>query len=330
MAFLTQVQIYCFLFSYLTALIAELAQLVKKPAPTLRLIIVGFTAAGFIAHTSYLLARARSAGLPPLLSSQQDWLLVLAWLGSLLYLVLLLTRQQLAIGVFLLPAVLILVVSAEFASSQSAGSLREAAQRRWGMFHVTSLVLGVAAVAGAALSGLMYLLHHQRLRARSGWLQRLALPSLEHLTTINRWMVILSVPCLTIGLITGFLLIALRRNTHQQPQIPWNDPAIITTIVVWISAIAVLVRVLRSSRQTGRSVALLSFLSGALLLLAILGLTLLSGRAGLNSIHGGAPAENLVPPTANHSHAAVTAPQNAPDTLPPKTLPPDTLREQTP
>jgi ABC-type transport system involved in cytochrome c biogenesis permease subunit len=330
MAFLTQVQIYCFLFSYLTALAAELAQLFKKPASTLRFIIVGFTAAGFIAHTSYLLARARSAGLPPLLSSQQDWLLVLAWLGSLLYLILLLTRQQLAIGVFILPAVLVLVVSAEFASSQSAGSLREAAQRRWGMFHVTSLVLGVAAVAGAALSGLMYLLHHQRLRARSGWLQRLALPSLEHLTTINRWMVILSVPCLTIGLITGFLLIALRQNTHQQPQIPWNDPAIITTIVVWICAIAVLIRVLRSSRQTGRSVAQLSFLSGALLLLAILGLTLLSGRAGLNTIHGGPPSNTPIPPATPDSPAPVNTPQNTTGRPPLDTLPTDTLREQSP
>jgi ABC-type transport system involved in cytochrome c biogenesis permease subunit len=320
-AFLTQVQIYCFLFSYLTALAAELAQLLKKPAPTLRFVAVGFTSGGFIAHTSYLLARARTAGLPPLLTSQQDWLLVLAWLGILLYLFLLLTRQHLAIGVFMLPAVLLLVVSAEFASSQSAGSLRETAQRRWGMFHVTSLVLGVAAVAGAALSGLMYLLHHQRLRARSGWLHRLALPSLEHLTTINRWMVILSVPCLTIGLITGFLLIALRGNTHQQPRIPWNDPAIVTTIVVWISAIAVLVRVLRSSRQTGRSVAQLSFLSGALLLLAILGLTLLSGRAGLNTIHGGDRSEHPLPPATRNSPATESRPQNAPDPLPPDTLP---------
>jgi hypothetical protein len=307
MAFLAQVQIYCFLFSYLTALAAELAQLLRKPAPSTRVIILGFTTAGFIAHTSFLLTRARDAGLPPLLTSQQDWLLVLAWLGSLLYLILLLTRQQLATGIFMLPAILLLVVAAEFASSQSAGSLRESALRRWGMFHAASLVLGVAAVAGAALSGLMYLLHHQRLRARSGWLQRLALPSLENLSTINRWMVVFSVPCLTIGLLTGFLLIALSRTIRQQAQFPWDDPAVITTILVWLSAIAVLVRVLRSDRQTGRAVAQLSFLSGAFLLLAILGPMLIAGRAGLNTIHGGsrtppdspapieAPADNSGP-----------------------------------
>ncbi|MFM7058727.1 MAG: cytochrome c biogenesis protein CcsA [Planctomycetota bacterium] len=311
MASLAQVQIYCFLFSYLTALAAELAQLLRKPTPATRLVSVGFTTAGFIAHTSFLLTRARTAGLPPLLTSQQDWLLVLAWIGSLLYLSLLLIRPQLAIGVFMLPAILLLVVFAEFASSQSAGSLREAALRRWGMFHAASLVLGVAAVAGAALSGLMYLLHHQRLRVRSGWLQRLNLPSLENLSAINRWMVVFSVPCLTIGLLTGFLLIALSRNIRQQTNIHWYDPAIITTVLVWLSAIAILIRVLRSDRQTGRAVAQLSFLSGALLLLAVLGPMLLAGRAGLNTIHGGnrnaasePPAPRLPAPTPLPAAAA--------------------------
>jgi ABC-type uncharacterized transport system permease subunit len=164
------------------------------------------------------------------------------------------------------------------------------------MFHATSLVLGVAAVAGAALSGLMYLLHHQRLRARSGWLQRLNLPSLENLSTINRWMVVFSVPCLTIGLLTGFLLIALSRDFRQQASIHWYDPAIITTVLVWLSAIAILIRVLRSDRQTGRAVAQLSFLSGALLLLAVLGPMLLAGRAGLNTIHGGNRSDEPTPP----------------------------------
>jgi hypothetical protein len=303
MAFLAQVQIYCFLFSYLTALAAELAQLLRKPAPAVRLLIVGFTTAGFIAHTSFLINRANSAGLPPLLASQQDWLLVLAWLGSLLYLLLLLLQQRLAVGVFMLPVILLLVVFAEFASSQSAGSLREIALRRWGMFHAASLVLGVAAVAGAALSGLMYLLHHHRLRARSSWLSRLTLPSLEQLTVLNRALVVFSVPCLTIGLLTGFLLIALSRDLRQQSHSPWYDPAVITTILVWLSMIVVLVRVLRMGRQTGRSVAQLSFLAGAFLLLAILGPMLLAGRAGMSTIHGGSRDTQTAQPSAAPSQA---------------------------
>jgi ABC-type transport system involved in cytochrome c biogenesis permease subunit len=310
MAFLAQVQIYCFLFSYLTALAAELTQLLRRPAPATRLVIIGFTAAGFLAHTSFLFNRANTAGLPPLLASQQDWLLVLAWLGSLLYLVLLLAQQRLALGVFILPAILILIVSAEFASSQSGGSLHEVARRRWGMFHASSLVLGVAAVAGAALSSLMYLLHHHRLRARSSWLNRLTLPSLEHLTTINRCMVVFSVPCLTIGLLTGFLLIARSPSLQQQGGIPWNDPTIITTILVWLSMIAVLVRVLKLGQQTGRSVAQLSFLAGAFLLLAILGPMLLSERAGLATIHGGNRTSNPNLPTEPNAQNQSASPES--------------------
>jgi ABC-type uncharacterized transport system permease subunit len=314
MAFLAQVQIYCFLFSYLTALAAELTQLLRRPAPATRLVIIGFTAAGLLAHTSFLFNRANAASLPPLLASQQDWLLVLAWLGSLLYLVLLLAQQRLALGVFILPAILILIVSAEFASSQSGASLHAVARRRWGMFHAASLVLGVAAVAGAALSSLMYLLHHHRLRARSKWLSRLNLPSLENLTTVNRCLVVFSVPCLTIGLLTGFLLIALSPSLQQTGGIPWNDPTIITTILVWLSMIVVLVRILKWGQQTGRSVAQLSFLAGAFLLLAILGPMLLSERAGLATIHGGhrtatpdstsADSRNIPPSSSDAPEAA--------------------------
>ena len=116
-----QIQIYCFLFSYVVALVCEVALLHWKSAVVTRWILFGFSGAGFFAHTAYLITRSRVAGLPPLLSSQQDWLLVLAWIGSLLYLVLLMTHRQLAHGLFMLPAILLLVVVAIFASRQATG-----------------------------------------------------------------------------------------------------------------------------------------------------------------------------------------------------------------
>ncbi|MFN9038077.1 MAG: hypothetical protein ACK5YO_17380, partial [Planctomyces sp.] len=195
MGFLAKVHIYCFLLSYLASLGFEVLLLLRKPVSVLRTLAIGFAAAGFLAHTSFLLTRSRVEDLPPLLTSQQDWLLVLAWLGGLLYLILVISHRQLAHGLFLLPAVLLLVTAALFASPQAAGTLREVTLRRWGMFHAASLVLGIGAVAGAALSGLMYVLHHQRLRNRSRFLMRLSLPSLENLAAWNRWMVLFSVPC---------------------------------------------------------------------------------------------------------------------------------------
>jgi len=303
--FLEKVHIYCFLLSYLGSLGFEFLLLLRKPASFLRSLAIAFAAAGFLAHTSFLLTRSRVEDLPPLLTSQQDWLLVLAWLGALLYLILVVSHRQLAHGLFLLPAMLLLVTAALFASPQAAGTLREVSLRRWGMFHAASLVLGIAAVAGAALSGLMYVLHHQRLRNRSRFLMRLTLPSLENLAAWNRWMVLFSVPCLTVGLLTGFLLISMSRDARQAG-IPWEDPTIVTTIVVWLAMVAVLIRTMKAAQQPGRSVAMLSFLSGGFLLLTVLGPMLLAGAGSLNSIHG-RPADNA----RQQTPAAETSPDPA-------------------
>lgn len=289
MGFLAQVQIYCFLMSYAVSLIGEVWLLLRRQSSLARVVVLAFTVAGFLAHTAYLITRSQTAGLPPLLSSQQDWLLVLAWIGGLLYLVLLLTHRQLAHGVFMLPAILLLVIVAVFVSRQATGNLDQLALRRLGMFHAASLVLGIAAVVGAAISGLMYLLHHHRLRSRTGWLQRLTLPSLENLTAINRWTVVFSVPCLTIGLVTGFLLIFWSRGIDGSNSIRWTDPTIITTVIVWVAMIVVLIRVLTSSHQTGKAVAQLSLLSAGFLLTTVLGPMILSGSGNLSTFHSGSP-----------------------------------------
>lgn len=294
MSFLAQVHISCFLLSYLVALICEAFQVFRRHSAVTRVLLIGFTIAGFVAHTAFLITRSQQAGLPPLLTSQQDWLLVLAWLGGLLYVILLLTHRHMAQGMFMLPAILLLVVVAIFVSRESPQNLDEVALRRWGMFHATSLVLGIGAVVGSAISGLMYLLHHQRLRSRSGWLRKLTLPSLENLTAMNRWMVVFSVPCLTIGLLTGFLLISWSHDAGTQDAVSWTDPTILTTVIVWLAMVVVLVRLLSSSHQTGKAVAQLSLLSGGFLLITVLGPMLLAGSGKLETFHGRSAAGPLI------------------------------------
>jgi hypothetical protein len=290
MSFLSKIHVYCFLLSYLAALACEILHLLRKRTVVSRAALFGMVAAGFFAHTAYLFTRSRQVDLPPLLASQKDWLLVLAWLGSATYLVLLLTHGKLAHGLFMLPAILLLIVVAIFVNDQGSGNLRALALRRWGMLHATSLVLGIGAVVAAAISGLMYLLHHQHLRRRSRWLQNIALPSLEVLTSFNRWMVVFSVPCLTIGLLTGFFLISISPHRTAENAVSWTDPTIVTTVLVWIAMVVVLSRVLHRSQQTGKAVALLSLLSGGFLLVSILGPMVLSG----SSLHG-RPSASAIP-----------------------------------
>jgi hypothetical protein len=282
---LARVQISCFFLSYAIALAIEIVRFLRGRSGTTRIVSLLFSAAGFIAHTTYLITRSKTMGLPPLLASQQDWLLVLAWMGVFVYLILMLVPTQRAHGIFMLPAVLLLVVVAVFVSDRSGGNLTAVAMKRWGMFHAASLVLGMAAVFGSAISGLMYLLNHQRLRNRSMWLKRLELPNLEDLSAINRWMVVFSVPCLTIGLLTGFLLIAWSPKTAGS--VSWSDPTIVTSVAVWIAMVVVMIRILAASHSTGKSVAMLSLLSGGFLLVTILGPMVLAGSGNLETFHGG-------------------------------------------
>ena len=313
MGFLAQVHIYCFLLSYLVSLGCEILLVFRRQIASARIAIFAFSIAGFVAHTAFLIARSQKAGLPPLLTSQQDWLLVLAWLGSLLYIILMLTHRQMAHGLFMLPAILLLVIVAVFVSSEGSGNLEAVAMRRWGMFHAASLVLGIGAVAGAAISGLMYLLHHQQLRGHSKWLQKLPLPSLENLTAWNRWMVVFSVPCLTIGLLTGFLLISWSRGSKSSESISWWDPTIVTTVIAWLAMVLFLVRLLKGGHQTGKSVAQLSLLSGGFLIVSVLGPMLLAGSGNLNTFHG----RPRTTPAETRNDSAVESKDSGSGTLPP-------------
>lgn len=248
--------------------------------------------AGLVAQSSYLLARSQKSGLPPLLGSSHDWLLVLAWLGAVVYVTLLVAHYKSAQGLFLLTSVLILIMMALFVDDQGQEATQKLSTRRWGMLHASTLVLGIGAVVSATISALMYLLQHQKLRGRNTMLHRLQLPSLESLLAWNRRLVVASVPMLTVGLVTGIIL----ATTVSDPQAPssfqWTDPLVIGTIVVWGIMLAALIWILSHRDQTGSSVARLTLLAGGFLLLTVFGLMLLTG-----GIHGADAPKSQSPPS---------------------------------
>jgi len=298
LGFLSQVHLFCFLLSYLAAFVGELFQVLRGRSKAVRAGQLVFTAAGLVAHTAYLVARSRQSGLPPLVGSSHDWLLVLAWLGGVLYLAIAVTHPKTAQGLFLLPAVLGLIVMANFVEAASGVKVQEIATRRWGMLHASTLVLGIAAVAAATMSALMYLLQHKGLRRPKSRLHRLRLPSLERLTVVNRWLVVGSVPMLTAGLFTGFVLATMVKKNDMASAFRWSDPVVVGTLIVWCLMVAVLAWMLIQKDQTGRSVARLTVVAGGFLLLTIFGLTLLSG--GFHQSRGAATSvrDQVIPAQA--------------------------------
>jgi ABC-type transport system involved in cytochrome c biogenesis permease subunit len=209
--------------------------------------------------------------------SSHDWLLVLAWLGIVFYLVILATQERITLGLFLLPVIIGLVVMSTFVDSEAVEEARRLARRRWGMLHAATLVIGIGCVSAATICALMYLLQHQKLRGRSSWVHRLQLPNLEKLTSVNRWLVIGTVAMLTVGLATGYIVAA----TAAKDEFNWSDPIIAGTTIVWAIMTLTLGWLLTQKEQTGRQVARMTLLAGGFLLLTIFGLMLLSG-----GVHG--------------------------------------------
>lgn len=297
MAFLSKVHLSCFLLSYLVAFGTELFQLLRHRTGLTRTVTLCSAAAGLLAHTAYLVTRSSDSGLPPLVGSSHDWFLVLAWLGAFFYVLLAATHRRLAIGLFLLPSILALIILAMLVDDVLGETVQENnAIYRWGMLHASTLMLGIGTVAASTICAGMYLLQYQKLRGKTSRLHKLQLPSLEQLTNINRALVVSTVIMLTIGLVTGFILVLVQNP--ESGGFNWMDPLVAGTAVVWLTMVAALCWILARKEQTGRQVARLTLMAGGFLLVTVFGLTLLSG-----GIHGNASNSvsnmNVVSPERN-------------------------------
>ena len=270
---MANVSVFCFLASYVVTFALELTRLLKR-SPTKRFIMLGFAIAGFAAHTLYLLYRGLERDLPPLLSSTQDWVLVLAWVATLLYLFVSAVDRDVAIGVFLLPPVLLLIIAAYFLSSQTMPLIPlVGVVRNWAMLHASLLVVGIAGVIVGFVLSMMYVVQHRRLKEKKTSSTGLTLPSLAKLARWNWWSVMISFPLLTLGMGTGIWLGFLSKKVDEQISI--TDPVVIANSTVWLLMAAFLGWISTKRNATGRNVAMMTAWAFGFLLATLIGTQLL-------------------------------------------------------
>ena len=158
-------------------------------------VIVGFAAAGFFAHSLFLINLARSEAAAGMnvtpLSSWFDWCLLGAWLLAAVYLALLVRRADNAVGVFLLPLVLGLIGVSWLLRDQPHFP-RDEALGYWRSIHGFALLFGTVAVTLGFVAGLMYLAQSYRLKHKLPPRPGFRLPSLEWLQRCNQWMLLVS------------------------------------------------------------------------------------------------------------------------------------------
>jgi ABC-type transport system involved in cytochrome c biogenesis permease subunit len=274
-----KVSVFCFLASYVVATAFAFLRF-RGQSKLNHTLTVGATAAGFFAHTTYLLVRGRNADLPPLMASSHDWLLVLAWVAVLIYLFLTMLDWQLPLGAFVLPVVLVLVSASRFVSLEpnplvTARQLSEQAARGWVMLHVSMLIFGIVGVIGGLILATMYLIQHRRLKHKHGMQNGIALPSLARLARWNWWAVVISVPTLTLGLAAGVLLgIVAKPNSVQ---LSFGDPLVVGSGISWLVMLGLFCWLVSTKRAAARQVALLTVWACGFLLLTIIGLQVLTG-----------------------------------------------------
>jgi hypothetical protein len=271
---LSGVTVFCFFASYSVALALEVSRLFFR-MPVRLIVMVGFGAAGLIAHTAYLWQRASVGAMP--LSSWHDWYLIAAWILALAYLGLATSRPQTNVGLFLLPVVLCLTAIA-WAFPQDASFSGRRAKEVWEIVHGVMLLLGTVTVSLGFIAGLMYLIQSWRLKAHLRPQAGLRLPSLEWLQSVNKQALVYSSGFIALGLLAGIILNAVKAGGGAV-KVPWTDPVILSSAVllVWLLGATIFELVYKPAQQ-GRKVAYLTIASFLFLALVMV-ILMTSGHA---------------------------------------------------
>jgi len=254
---LSGISLMCFSASYAVALALEASRLFFR-MPVRLIFILGFTLAGLVAHTLYLVYRAQTGvvGLP--LSTWYDWYLMASWILAASYLAIVIRKPQTNVGMFMLPLVEVLIGLAYLFRDYDPFQRSQAVQI-WGMAHGFMLLLGTVSVSLGFIAGLMYLVQSYRLKHKLTPRPGLKLPSLEWLQSVNKQALGYSAFCIALGLIAGVVLNMIRSG---QTRVPWTDPVIVTSflLLVWLLSASVFEWVYKPAQQ-GRKVAYLTVAS---------------------------------------------------------------------
>jgi ABC-type transport system involved in cytochrome c biogenesis permease subunit len=260
-----RITIFCFAASYAVALACELI-LQLQPGRWLRILSLGFGAAGLLAHTLYVAVQPLKLGTP------DGSLLFLAWILALFYLYGSFHHRKVAWGLFVLPLVLGLTALASLrqvgTSTDDLAALGELfsfhGEHFWGLVHGCLVLLAAVGICVGFVASVMYLVQVHRLRQKVPPGRGVRVLSLERLESMSRRAVILSFPLLTAGLLVGAALLLY----NGEPISSWRSPKILSAVALWL-VFAILLYLRYRIHARGRQVAVLTILAFVLLVLSL-------------------------------------------------------------
>jgi len=269
-----RLSVLCFGGTYGLALLCDLARFVVR-WPGRWYATLGLTTLAWVVQTAYLGNLALATRHLPVTTVFES-MIVLSWVLAAVGLYLIVRAPKpVAVGMFLLPLVLGLVMVAGFWAPREdwvrAGW--SGATVFWGTAHGLLYLVGAVGSCVAAAAGLMYLAQSNRLKHKRPPRFGFALPSLEQSERINRAGITVAFPFLTAGLVVGLVVEAASRRAGL-PGIGWTDPKVVSGVAMWV-VFAGLLHARFSPEMRGRKVMLLTIVAFVSLALATVGVDLM-------------------------------------------------------
>jgi ABC-type transport system involved in cytochrome c biogenesis permease subunit len=231
--------------------------------------IVGRTAttilvAAALAHTFIIGMETMEAGQVPV-GGATSAISMFVWLLAIAYLYTEVTTDERAMGVFILP---LLIVLQAIPALRSDPEVR-AAVLRGPLFgiHVSSLLFAYASFALACVIGITYMLLFKEIKTKHLGVFYARLPSLQVLDQMNQRAIVVGWVFLTVGLVAGVVFAV---EAQVPAMLSLEDPKIFVALICW----AVYSFELFAARRigwAGRKTAYLSALGFAIVLLNFVG-----------------------------------------------------------
>lgn len=194
--------------------------------PAMNSLGLALVAAGLVCHTVAVALRGLDAGRVPVVGAYES-LSLAAWSIVVVYLVLELFTRIKAIGLYVMPVVLVLLTLALVGYRAPAG-LAPALRSDIVVLHVIVMFAAIGCLYVAGGAAIIYLIEEALLRRRraGGVLGRL--PSLGSLEKLVYHATLLGLPFLTMGMLAGII----RAEAFAVPHW-WVDPMVLLSLGAW-------------------------------------------------------------------------------------------------
>jgi cytochrome c-type biogenesis protein CcsB len=245
--------------AYLLAAVGYIAYIIKPEQKWTANASLWITFLGFLFQIAYFFFRWTESGRIPITSFFE----AANFLGMgivLVFLVMEFRYKIAALGSFMLPLVIVLMIPA-FILAGDIKELNPVLKSGWLGVHTSLAVLGDSAFAFAFIISIMYLIQERQLKSKHLGAIFHRLPSLDIMDTLGYKALTLGWPLFTLGMITGSIWANSAWGTY------WSwDPKETWSLITWVIYLALLH--LRTIGWRGRKMAFLSILGFAFVLIS--------------------------------------------------------------